>query len=95
MRRGDFRDVAQSVARRSGGPEAVGSSPAIPTNWVWLSLVERRLREAESGGSSPSTQTQVQPFGSVSRVRTTGRCLENSWGIPVGVRAPPLPHERR
>lgn len=43
-----------------GGPhEAVreGSTPSVATIWVWLNLVERRLREPETGGSNPPTQT--------------------------------------
>ncbi len=56
--------MAQLVARRSGGPEVVGSTPAIPTqvNWVWLNLVERRLRVSEAVGSNPATQTLLLRF---------------------------------
>jgi hypothetical protein len=47
--------------------------------WVWLSLVERRLREAENGGSNPSTQTY---FPALTRRKPTHRYrahLENPW----------------
>ena len=35
-----------------------GSTPSVATFWVWLNLVEHRLREPGTGGSNPPTQTR-------------------------------------
>ena len=66
------RGIAQLVEQRSPKPRAVSSNLTAPANqgWqfcchpqtyieVWLSLVERFVRDEEAVGSNPVTSTSV------------------------------------
>lgn len=65
-----------SEARRSGFESRQGLQIVF---WVWLNLVERRLREPETGGSNPPTQTITPVLKEQARDYESRRSRFDSW----------------
>jgi hypothetical protein len=82
-------DSCPSSATPSAGPKGKRGRVAHGAR-----LLIGRVRAR--AGSNPAASAQ-RACGGLSRVRTTGRCLENSWGqgCPVRVRVPGPPPGRR
>jgi hypothetical protein len=85
--------------RRFDSCPSSSAPPAGAVTEAWPSGSRRPTADRE--GSRPrrfeSCRFRVVFCGGLSRVRTTGRCLENSWGqgCPVRVRVPGPPPGRR
>lgn len=78
---------AAREARSPHGGRSEGESVAAPKElrpleidiWVWLNLVERRLREPETGGSNPPTQTIAPVLKEQARDYESRRSRFESW----------------
>ena len=60
---GAQKDIAELCKGSTADSDSVceGSNPSSAAIEVWLSLVERYVRDVEAGGSNPLTSTKAEP----------------------------------